>query len=155
MVNSSVPVLNQSIVNTSSGVLAGCIVCFAAFLFALQALSKRTSLSPLAFIPGPPSPSYLTGHYKLAVINKDGVKFCMDLSDNYGGVVKLKGFLGVSMLMTRVVSVFHICLSEYRAICYISLTHLHWRIYKRKQIHGLKHREFCSSLRQTILDVIV
>jgi hypothetical protein len=57
--------------------------------------------SPFANIPGPPSPSFLTGHSRPLQVDKDAVKFCMNITEEYGGVVKLKSALGVGDLLVR------------------------------------------------------
>ena len=66
-----------------------------ATLVAIYAVRKYLSRSPLAAVPGPPSPSYLTGHFKSISFSKDGIQFSEDITEEYGGVVKLKTLLGV------------------------------------------------------------
>jgi hypothetical protein len=52
--------------------------------------------SALAAIPGPPSQSFIFGHFKAIFEDKDAAKFCMEITEEYGGVLKLKTFFGVS-----------------------------------------------------------
>ena len=52
--------------------------------------------SPLAAIPGPPSPSFLTGHYKPLVAAPDSIHYARKVSEEYGGVVRLSTGFKVS-----------------------------------------------------------
>ena len=66
-----------------------------ATLVAIYAVRRYLSPSPLAAVPGPTSPSYLTGHYNNFAFARDGTEFCEQITEEYGGAVKLKSLLGV------------------------------------------------------------
>ena len=79
--------------------------------------------SPLAVIPGPPSPSLMFGQYNAfptqfslnilwltsyfplflgnfkQLMNKDGWKFHFDLQEKFEGLVRLRGLLGVDLFL--------------------------------------------------------
>ena len=66
-----------------------------ATLVAIYAVRRYLSPSPLDAIPGPPSHSYLTGHFKNIMFTKDGTEFCRSITEDYGEVAKLKVLFGV------------------------------------------------------------
>jgi len=66
-----------------------------AFLGSAYVLKRYLLPSPFSAVPGPPLPSYLVGHFKSLSSAKTGIQFCEDITESYGGVVKLGGFLGV------------------------------------------------------------
>jgi hypothetical protein len=74
-------------------------------IVALYGVKRLFTTSPLALVPGPPSPSLLTGNYNQLMSEKDSVEWGMDVAEKYGGVVKLKFHLGVRL---RIRFVWHI-----------------------------------------------
>ena len=66
-----------------------------AALLSIYAVKRYITPSPLAAVPGPPSSSYLTGHFTNIAFAKDGTEFCEQITEEYGGAVKLKSLLGV------------------------------------------------------------
>ncbi|KAA1478681.1 cytochrome P450 [Dentipellis sp. KUC8613] len=58
---------------------------------------SRLVKSPLHYIPGPPSNSWVTGNL-MQLFNAKGLRFHHDLTINYGDVVKINGFFGDEQL---------------------------------------------------------
>ncbi|TFY53271.1 hypothetical protein EVG20_g10195 [Dentipellis fragilis] len=58
---------------------------------------SRLVKSPLHYIPGPPSNSWITGNL-MQLFNAKGLRFHHDLTVNYGDVVKIHGFFGDEQL---------------------------------------------------------
>ncbi|KAI0631279.1 cytochrome P450 [Trametes polyzona] len=70
-----------------------CAVTYSLWRYFRQVFVK----SPLDNIPGPPSPSWMTGNLP-QMFNRQGMAFYHDLIDNYGPVVKLHGAYGRKIL---------------------------------------------------------
>ncbi|EIW54984.1 cytochrome P450 [Trametes versicolor FP-101664 SS1] len=70
-----------------------CTVTYSLWRYFRQAFVK----SPLDNIPGPPSPSWMTGNLP-QMFNRQGMPFYHDLIDKYGPVVRLHGAYGRKIL---------------------------------------------------------
>ncbi|KAI0828713.1 cytochrome P450 [Trametes gibbosa] len=70
-----------------------CAVTYSLWRYFRQAVVK----SPLDNIPGPPSPSWMTGNLP-QMFDRQGMPFYYDLIDKYGPVVKLHGAYGRKIL---------------------------------------------------------
>jgi len=64
-------------------------------LAAAYAIGRFLTTSPLATLPGPPSPSVFTGHLLKISSPNGGIDFRDSITETYGGMVKLKALLGV------------------------------------------------------------
>jgi hypothetical protein len=72
-------------------------LCFALGAIGLIYVIKQSfKTPPFTLMRGPPSPLLLLGHWKALKMDKDAIKFCIGVTEEYGGVVKLKTFFGVS-----------------------------------------------------------
>jgi len=81
-----------------SGQIASTVGAFGA----VYAIRRCFASSPLVSIPGPPSPSLLTGHLLQLTSAKGGIDFCHTITEEYGEVVKLKSLFGVrNLLLSR------------------------------------------------------
>jgi len=74
-----------------SGLIASAVAALGVVLVIKQYLVS----SRLVSIPGPPSPSLLTGHLLQLTSAKGGIDFCHAITEEYGEVVKLKSLFGV------------------------------------------------------------
>jgi hypothetical protein len=74
------------------------ISLIAAAVGLIYGVQRSFRTSPLAMIRGPPSPSFIVGHWTTLTKDKNGNQFMMAITEKYGNVVKLASFLGVSDL---------------------------------------------------------
>jgi len=95
--------------------------------------------SPLAMVAGPPSPSYLVGHWKAMTTDDNATQFCIDLSEKWGGIVKIRTFFNVSFLNMTVSGYIEIS-TNCRDRCFTFLIHLRSLMYRKRVVHGLNHR---------------
>ena len=96
-------------------------------LAAGYAIKRYLAPSPLARIPGPPSSSFFTGHLLLLAAGKNDMRFCNQITEQYGGVVKLNTLFGVCHFCSSYAPVFAYSLS--RATRYIYRTHLLYSLF--------------------------
>jgi len=66
-------------------------------LAAVYVIRRVLAPSPLSNIPGPPSPSFFAGHLLALTSGTSDVSFCNEITEKYGGVVKLKTSFGVCL----------------------------------------------------------
>lgn len=77
--------------------LGGAFLAYAAFRFANYLYEKWTS--PLAVLPGPPSPSFIYGNFR-EIFAAEGSTLHEAWTEEYGSTIKYKGFFGLERLYT-------------------------------------------------------
>ncbi|KAG8680609.1 cytochrome P450-dit2, partial [Ceratobasidium sp. 423] len=75
------------------------IVCLVSGLLALLVLRRHRKLQLAVPLPGPPSPSYLTGHFK-SIFGLHGIEFQGEVLKTYGPTVRLAGIMGEQFIFT-------------------------------------------------------
>jgi len=90
----------ESILSRLENVLDGTskssqIAAAVAGLGAVYVIKQIFTPSPLACISGPPSPSFLTGHLLALTSGKGDMGYCHNITEKYGGIVKLNALFGV------------------------------------------------------------
>ncbi|KDN37112.1 hypothetical protein RSAG8_10387, partial [Rhizoctonia solani AG-8 WAC10335] len=75
------------------------IVCFTSGLLALLVLRWHRTFKLLVPLPGPPSKSFLTGHFK-DMFGLHGIEFQGEVLKTYGPTVRMAGALGEEFIFT-------------------------------------------------------
>ncbi|CAE6534375.1 unnamed protein product [Rhizoctonia solani] len=82
------------------------IVCFTSGLLALLVLRWHRTFKLLVPLPGPPSKSFLTGHFK-DMFGLHGIEFQGEVLKTYGPTVRMAGALGEEFIFTLDPSFIH------------------------------------------------